>query len=56
MATANLDRMKKKLPERLAQVRGEGDAPEDLLLKSPVILLCGAGWVVATLWSLPLPW
>lgn len=41
---------------RLAQVRGEGDSPVDLLLRSPVIALCGLGWVAATLWSVPLPW
>lgn len=41
---------------RLAQVRGEGGSPVDSLLASPVILLCGLGWVAATLWSVPLPW
>lgn len=41
---------------RLAQVRGQGASPVDLLLSSPVILLCGVGWMGATLWSVPLPW
>ena len=41
---------------RLAQVRGQGGSPVDLLLHSPVLLLCGFGWALATLWSVPMPW
>jgi 4-hydroxybenzoate polyprenyltransferase len=41
---------------RLAQVRGEGDSPVDLLLSSPVILICGLGWAAAALWSVPIAW
>ena len=40
---------------RLAQVRGEGASPVDVILYSPVIALCGAGWLLAALWSVPLP-
>jgi 4-hydroxybenzoate polyprenyltransferase len=36
---------------RLAQVRGEGGSPIDLLLASPALLVCGVGWTVASLWS-----
>ena len=39
---------------RLAQVRGEGDSPIDLLLRSPALLVCGAGWTLASLWSVGL--
>ena len=39
---------------RMAQVRGEGESPVDLLLGSPVMLACGVGWVIATLWSVPI--
>ncbi len=36
---------------RLAQVRGEGESPVDLLLRSPGLIVAGIGWVVASLWS-----
>lgn len=39
---------------RLAQVRGEGESPVDLLLRSPGLFAAGAGWVVASLWSVGL--
>lgn len=41
---------------RLVHVRDEGGSPVDLLLSSPTLLLCGVGWVAATVWSVPLPW
>ncbi len=40
---------------RLAQMRGEGESPVDLLLRSPGLIAAGAGWVVASLWSVGLP-
>jgi len=40
---------------RLAQVRGEGGSPVDLLIASPALLLCGLGWAAASLWSVGLP-
>ncbi|HTO71969.1 MAG TPA: UbiA prenyltransferase family protein [Myxococcota bacterium] len=40
---------------RLAQVRGEGGSPVDLLLRSPALLVCGLGWTCASLWSVGLP-
>jgi decaprenyl-phosphate phosphoribosyltransferase len=40
---------------RLAQVRGEGGSPIDLLLASPALLVCGLGWTLASLWSVGLP-
>lgn len=39
---------------RLAQVRGEGESPVDLLLRSPGLVAAGTGWVVASLWSVGL--
>lgn len=41
---------------RLAHVRGEGASPVEVVLRSPVIALCGLGWVLAALWSVPLAW
>ena len=40
---------------RLAQVRGEGASPIDLLLASPALVVCGVGWTLASLWSVGLP-
>lgn len=40
---------------RLAHLRGEGGSPVDTILRSPLIALCGLGWVLAALWSVPLP-
>jgi 4-hydroxybenzoate polyprenyltransferase len=40
---------------RLAHVQEEGASPVDLFLSSPTMLLCGAGWVGATIWSVLLP-
>jgi len=40
---------------RLAQVRGEGGSPIDLLLASPALVVCGVGWTLASLWSVGLP-
>ena len=39
---------------RLVQVRGEGEYPFELLLRSPGLLVAGAGWALATLWSVGL--
>ena len=39
---------------RLTQVRGQGASPVDVILSSPVIALCGLGWLLAALWSVPL--
>lgn len=39
---------------RLAQVRGEGESPVDLLLRSPGLFAAGTGWVIASLWSVGL--
>lgn len=39
---------------RLAQVRGEGESPVDLLLHSPRLIAAGAGWMLASLWSVGL--
>ncbi|MCP4656689.1 MAG: UbiA prenyltransferase family protein [bacterium] len=41
---------------RLVHVRGEdgGGSPVDLLLSSPIIIFCGAGWIAATIWSVRL--
>jgi decaprenyl-phosphate phosphoribosyltransferase len=39
---------------RLAQVRGEGEFVVELLLRSPRLLLAGAGWMLASLWSVGL--
>jgi 4-hydroxybenzoate polyprenyltransferase len=40
---------------RLAQVRGEGSSPVDLLFASPALVFCGVGWMLASLWSVGLP-
>jgi decaprenyl-phosphate phosphoribosyltransferase len=40
---------------RLAEVRGEGGSPIDLLLASPALVVCGVGWTLASLWSVGLP-
>ncbi len=40
---------------RLAQVRGEGDSPVELLLRAPTLVVAGVGWVLASLWSVGLP-
>ncbi len=40
---------------RLAQVRDEGESPVELLLRSPRLIVTGAGWVAASLWSVGLP-
>jgi 4-hydroxybenzoate polyprenyltransferase len=37
---------------RIVQTRAEGGNPVDLLLSSPTIIVCGFGWLAATLWSL----
>jgi 4-hydroxybenzoate polyprenyltransferase len=39
---------------RVAQVRGEGRSPVDLLLRSPALVAAGSGWVIASLWSVGL--
>jgi len=39
---------------RLVHARGAGGSPVEVLLASPRLLLCGAGWVVAALWSVGL--
>lgn len=39
---------------RLAYVRSEGGSPVDLLLRSPGLLICGFGWLVAISWSIQL--
>jgi 4-hydroxybenzoate polyprenyltransferase len=36
---------------RLVHATGAGGSPVDVLLASPRLLLCGAGWVAAALWS-----
>lgn len=36
---------------RACLVKGVGDSPEDLVLSSPSILICGVGWIAATMWS-----
>jgi decaprenyl-phosphate phosphoribosyltransferase len=40
---------------RLAQVRGEGGSPIDLLFSSPALVVCGVGWTLASLFSVGLP-
>ncbi len=37
---------------RIAIVQGRGGSPVDVVLRSPALLACGAGWFVAVLWSL----
>lgn len=39
---------------RVCQVKQGGGSPVDLLLSSPTIMACGAGWIAATLWSVRL--
>lgn len=39
---------------RRIQVDAQGDSPVDMVLHSPVILLCSLGWLLAALWSLEL--
>ena len=39
---------------RLVHAHGAGGSPVDVLLASPRLLLCGAGWVAAALWSVGL--
>jgi len=39
---------------RLVHLKNEGGAPVDLVLRSPVLLGCAAGWLVAVAWSLRL--
>ena len=39
---------------RLVHARGAGGSPVDVVLGSPRLLLCGAGWVAAALWSVKL--
>lgn len=40
---------------RLAHVRKEGASPVDLITREPSLIACGAGWGLATLWSLGIP-
>jgi 4-hydroxybenzoate polyprenyltransferase len=40
---------------RIAMVRGEGGEPVETILASPTLICCGAGWAVATLWSIRFP-
>ncbi len=40
---------------RLAHVKRAGGSPVDTVLHTPTLLLAGAGWLVATLWSLRWP-
>jgi len=39
---------------RRVHLKDEGAMPVDLLLGSPVLLACGAGWILAALWSMGL--
>lgn len=39
---------------RLVHASGAGGSPVDVLLSSPRLLVCGAGWVAAALWSVGL--
>lgn len=36
---------------RLVHLRDEGGSPVDLVLHSPVMLVCGVGWLLAIAWS-----
>jgi 4-hydroxybenzoate polyprenyltransferase len=36
---------------RICHLNQTGGSPVDLLLSSPTIIACGAGWAIATLWS-----
>ena len=40
---------------RLVEVRDEGGSPVDLVLRSPLLLACGAAWVAIVSWSVGLP-
>lgn len=40
---------------RVVHVKSDGGSPVETLLGSPEIILCGLGWLIATLWSLGLP-
>lgn len=40
---------------RVCHVKRAGDSPVDLLLSSPRIMICGMGWILATLWSVRIP-
>jgi 4-hydroxybenzoate polyprenyltransferase len=40
---------------RMAHVNRAGGSPVDTVLSSPAILISGAGWLLATLWSVKLP-
>jgi 4-hydroxybenzoate polyprenyltransferase len=40
---------------RLVQVEDEGGSPVDLVLRSPLLLACAVGWLVAVYWSVGLP-
>lgn len=40
---------------RICHVKQTGDSPVDLLLSSPTIMVCGVGWIMATLWSVRIP-
>ena len=40
---------------RICHIKQSGDSPVDLLLSSPPIMVCGVGWILATLWSVRLP-
>jgi 4-hydroxybenzoate polyprenyltransferase len=37
---------------RLVHVKGAGGSPVDLLLRSPLMLVCAVGWLLAVVWSL----
>jgi 4-hydroxybenzoate polyprenyltransferase len=39
---------------RQVYVREKGDAPVELVLGSPLLLLCGLGWALSALWSVDL--
>jgi 4-hydroxybenzoate polyprenyltransferase len=37
---------------RLVHLKGAGGSPVDLLLRSPLLLLCAVGWLLVVIWSL----
>ena len=39
---------------RVCHVRQTGDSPVDLIMASPTILACGAGWILTAVWSVGL--
>jgi 4-hydroxybenzoate polyprenyltransferase len=39
---------------RMAQVKDEGGSPVELVLRSPLLILCALGWLVAIYWSVAL--